>query len=447
MAPSRALVIGSSVAGLSAARVLADRFDEVIVVERDAKPEVAEPRKGVPQGRHVHALLKAGEHALEGLFPGLIAELEKRGGHVFDFANDIRWHHHGVWKKRYLCGLRVHCQSRPLVELAMRERVAANPKIQFRYQTSVEELEIKDGRVSSALLKDATRARGEKIDLAVDTSGRGSQIDRTLVAAGFKAPFEERVGIDLQYTSQMIELAPRARDFRAVLVYPKPPEDKRGGLIFPIEGGRHMVTLVGWQGDHPPADLGGFTAFARSLAQPDIARELVDCKRIGEAAVYKFPYARRKRFDRMDRAPQGLFVLGDAFCSFDPVFGQGMSTAAMGAALLQKHLAKDPRGERPLRYFKALQKILRSPWMLCTSEDFRYPQTTGARPPGITALQRYTSEVFALTAESPAVYGRFAQVMNLLSGPELLFHPAVLARVLPRLIGLRKASPPLLEPA
>jgi hypothetical protein len=269
-----------------------------IVVERDPKPEVAVPRKGVPQGRHVHALLKAGERALEGLFPGLIAELEQRGGHVFDFANDVRWHHHGVWKKRYQSGVRVHCQSRPLIELAVRGRVAANPKIQVRYQTSVEELEIKEGRVCAALLKDASSARAEKIDLAVDTSGRGSQIDRTLLAGGFTAPFEERVGIDLQYPSQMIALAPRARDFRAVLVYPKPPGDKRAGMIFPIEGGRHMVTLLGWQGDHPPADWEGFTAFARSLAQPEIARELVDCKRIGEAAIYKFPYARRKRFDQ-----------------------------------------------------------------------------------------------------------------------------------------------------
>jgi 2-polyprenyl-6-methoxyphenol hydroxylase-like FAD-dependent oxidoreductase len=432
----RALVIGSSVAGLAAARALSDKFDEVLVIERDERPPGTQPRKGAPQGRHVHALLRAGEDALESLFPGLMATLESRGAHVVDLGRDLRWYHHDVWKVRYESGVRVHCQSRPLLEECIRERVAKLPNVSLQYGTSVVGMDLAQGRVAAVTLRDASDTWHEPVSLVVDASGRGSLLGQFLETGGFAAPVEERVGIDLQYASVQLELDGGPRDCTGVLVYPTAPAGKRAGIIFPIEGGRHVCTLVGWQGDHPPQGAEGFAAFARSLGQPDIARELARARQVSEIALHKFPYARRRRFDKLQRLPAGLLALGDAVCSFDPVFGQGMSAASLSAVLLGKYLERDPGAERPLRYFKALMSLLTPPWLLATSEDFRYPECTGERPPGLGLLHRYTREVFKLTGESPAVYAQFLRVMNLLTGPEALFHPSVLGRVLPRLLGL-----------
>jgi 2-polyprenyl-6-methoxyphenol hydroxylase-like FAD-dependent oxidoreductase len=233
---AHAIVLGSGIAGLAAAGVLAKRFERVTVLERDAAPEEREPRKGVPQGRHAHIFLKAGEIAFEKIFPGLTAELEARGSHRIDFGNDFAWFHHGVWKTRYEGGLVIRMQSRPFLESVVRERLGRIGNVAFRYGTAAAGIEIAGGRATGVHLREQGSGQDEVLaaDLIVDASGRGSQLTRWLEAQGYPSPREERLPVDLQYATRVYRMPPGAgRTWKALLVYHNPPEETRIGLIFP----------------------------------------------------------------------------------------------------------------------------------------------------------------------------------------------------------------------
>lgn len=427
-----AAVLGSGMAGLAAAGVLARRFERVTVYERDAAPE-PQPRKGVPQGAHAHILLKAGETALEHIFPGLTQELDARGSIPIDFGADMRWFHHGAWKAYYEGGLIIRMQSRPFLESVVRERLSALGNVSFRYRTAVTGLRIADGRATAVLVRDAEsegESAAEGADLIVDATGRGSLLPRLLAEDG-GAPPEIRLPIDLQYASRLYRPRPdAARAWRALLVYHSPPAERRIGLIFPIEGDRWVVTLGGYMGDHPPSEEAAWLDFARSLSQPALSEALRDAEPLSDVRTFRFPYARWTRYDRLRRFPAGLLPLGDSVCSFDPVFGQGMSVAAQGARLLADHLDRDPTAAHPLRYLRTLARMVFVPWLLLSSEDLRYPALEGDRPFWMPWLQRYTRKVFDLSGSRVSDYDRLLRVLHLLKGPELLFHPATMLGVL-----------------
>ena len=248
MPRSHAVILGSGMAGLAAAGVLAPRFERVTVIERDPAPGEREARKGVPQGRHVHILLKAGENGLGEIFPGLAADLEANGSCRVDFGEDFGWFHHGVWKVRHESGITLHMQSRPLLESIVRGRVEALGNVAFRYGTAAVGLAVEDGRAVGVRVR--PEGAGEETlagDLIVDASGRGSQLPRWLEAAGYPAPREERLGLDLVYATRVFRAWPDPeRPWKALLVYQTPPGERRVGAIFPIEGGRWMVTLAGF---------------------------------------------------------------------------------------------------------------------------------------------------------------------------------------------------------
>ena len=433
-AGSHAAVLGSGMAGLAAAGVLARRFERVTVYERDAAPEPV-PRKGVPQGAHAHILLKAGETALEHIFPGLTRELDARGSVPIDFGADMRWFHHGAWKARYKGGLTIRMQSRPFLESVVRERLAALGNVIFRYETAVTGLRIVDGRATAALVRDA-RSEDEPVaeaaDLIVDTTGRGSLLPR-LLADNYGTPPEIRLPIDLQYASRLYRPRPDDdRAWRALLVYHSPPSERRIGLIFPIEGNRWVVTLGGYLGDHPPSEETAWLDFARSLAQPALYEALRSAEPLSDIRTFRFPFARWTQYDRLRRFPAGLLPVGDSVCSFDPVFGQGMSVAAQGARTLADHLDRDPTASHPLRYLRRLARVIFVPWLLLSSEDLRYPVLEADRPFWMPWLQRYTRKVFDLSGANAPDYDRLLRVLHLMKGPELLFHPATVLGVLGR---------------
>jgi len=442
MSRSHAVVLGSGMAGLAAAGVLAPRFERVTVLERDAAPEKRAPRKGVPQGRHVHILLKAGEDELDGIFPGLTAELETNGSCRIDFGNDFGWFHHGVWKVRHESGIILHMQSRPFLESTVRRRVEALGNVAFRYGTAALGLEIDDGRAVAVRSRTETGEETTiKAGLIVDASGRGSQLPRWLEAAGFPSPREERLGLDLAYATRVFRARPDPeRPWKALLVYQTPPAERRVGAIFPAEDGCWMVTLAGYAGDHPPADEAGFLDFARSLARPTLHDAIRGAEPLSDIQTFRFPQACWRRFEELRRFPAGLIPLGDTVCSFDPVFGQGMSVAAQGARALAAHLDRDPDGSDVRSFLRALSRRVAVPWLLTSSEDLRYPQIQGRRPFWLPALQAYTRRVFRLMGSSAGASRRFMRLTNLLVGPEILFHPAIVAGVLLRR-GMRERSP------
>ncbi|MBP1933315.1 FAD-dependent oxidoreductase [Ammoniphilus resinae] len=441
---SHAIVIGSGIAGLCAAQVLSGYFERVTVIEKgDPRPSPTEPRKEVPQGYHLHALLKGGEEALERLFPGITKVLIQEGSTWINGTQDLKWFHHGVWKKRFKGRLSVLLQSRPFLEGHIRCRVEEDPRISICYRTQavrplyhsststitgihVEEL-------SSGLSKDLSA------DLVLDASGYGSKFHPWFISNGYHVPVE-KVNIDLCYISQIYQLPPvEERDWSTLLVYPYAPVEKTGGTISCIEGNRHIVTLFGYHSPLAHANLkeaGEFLEFTKQLPQDTIYQELQGAIPLSEIRVHKVPHMTRYRWEKMSNPPQRFLFMGDSLCRFDPVFGQGMSAAAMQALQLKDCLQMEWEKRRSItthftkRYYKKMSKLIDPIWDMILIEDFRYPHVSGRKPRGLRFLQWYIRRVFRLSSEDTDIYNSFIYVMNLLRPATTLFSPSILCKVL-----------------
>jgi 2-polyprenyl-6-methoxyphenol hydroxylase-like FAD-dependent oxidoreductase len=452
LAGRHAVVIGGSMAGLVATRVLADHFERVTLIERDRLPDGPEARKGVPQIRHVHVLLKRGETILAQYFPGILDELREAGSNCIDMAGDTRWFHFGGWKPRFKSGMEFYCQSRPFLEWKIRGRVASTPGVGILEEAEARSFLTDASRshvtgVSVARKANADREEALAADLVVDASGRGSRTPAWLAALGFPGPEESVIKVDIGYATAFARPpASSTRDWKALFVYMRPPET-RLGVIVPVENGLWMVTLVGWFGDHPPGDPRGFVDFTRSLPTLELYEAIKDAEICSPIAIHKFPSNRRRRYERLARFPEGLAVVGDAATSFNPIYGQGMTTAALGAATLDVCLREQAALGAAVglagfsrRFQKRLARVIDVPWMTVTGEDFRYAQAEGRRPFWIRALNWYTARVYQLARQDEHVSRRFLQVMHLVKHPAVLFEPYVLRRVMT----LRSVpSPPL----
>jgi 2-polyprenyl-6-methoxyphenol hydroxylase-like FAD-dependent oxidoreductase len=421
MARVVAAVVGGSVAGLLAARVLSLAFERVIVFERDDLTE-AGPRKGVPQARHAHILLAAGSAVLDRLFPGLFEAVAQAGGRHVDFSQYNNWFHFGLWKRRFESGVRGHAQSRVLLEAELRRRVLALPNVESR-QASVENIAWPSGRPQLSVGTERI-----DVDFLVDASGRASKLPEQLEAAGFQRPREDSVAVDVTYTSARYS-PERTRDWLGLLLYPEPPHGKRAGAVLPLETSEVVVSLFGWCGEQAGHDDASFRAFAESLPQPEIVEFLAGAKRVSDFHRYHYREARLRRYASLSRMPACTVAIGDALCSVDPVFGQGMTVAALSAQILEQCLSAQV--EDPARLFWArVPSAYRTAWELSTTEDFRYPEVSGRRPFGTRLAHWYTAHLHRLTASDEDVYRRFIRVMNLLRPPSHLFHPNVMRKVL-----------------
>jgi 2-polyprenyl-6-methoxyphenol hydroxylase-like FAD-dependent oxidoreductase len=440
LAGRRAVVIGGSMAGLVATRVLAQHFERVTLIERDLLPDGPEARKGVPQIRHVHVLLKRGETIIAQYFPGVLDELRAAGSNCIDMAGDTRWFHFGGWKPRFKSGMEFYCQSRPFLEWKIRSRVAATSGVEILAAAEAKSFltDASRPRVTGVMVarrSDADREEALAADLVVDASGRGSHTPAWLAALGVPEPEESVIKVDIGYATALVRPpANPARDWKALFVYMRPPET-RLGVIVPVENGLWMVTLVGWFGDHPPADPRGFVEFTRGLPTLELYEAIKDAEIGSPIAIHKFPSNRRRRYERLERFPDGLAVVGEAATSFNPIYGQGMTTAAFGAATLDVCLREQATlgvgfGGFSRRFQKRLARVIDVPWMTVTGEDFRYAQAAGRRPVWIWALNRYTGRVYQLAHQDERVSRRFLEVMHLMKHPAVLFEPYVLRRVL-----------------
>ena len=447
MEPSRsrrqAIVLGGSMAGLLAARVLSDHFEQVTLIERDRFPEGAEHRKGVPQGRHFHVLLKRGETALDRLFPDLGAALTEGGAPVVDIGADMRIYQFGDYKVRCSTEACLIFLSRPFLEWHVRRRVLSLKNVAACDEREVAGL-VTNGdrtRVTGVMVRGAGRSgspEGERLeaDLIVDATGRGSQSGAWLEALGYSRPPETTMTIDVHYTSRVYRRTPvDLPGAKAAYALPKPPHERRFGALFPMEGERWIATLGAWLGDHAPANEAGFLQFARSLPAPDIARALPRLEPLADFVVHHFPANRRRHYERLARFPDGYIVLGDAMCSFNPVYGQGMTVSALEAHVLDECLRErnggDVRG-LPRRFFGRAAKMLDPAWRLTTSEDLRHPGVAehGAAPPGTRVINWYTARIYEAAVHDAEVYRAFVQVLTMLRPPMSLFRPRLVFRTL-----------------
>jgi 2-polyprenyl-6-methoxyphenol hydroxylase-like FAD-dependent oxidoreductase len=425
-----AVVIGAGMAGLAAAQVLSRRYRSVTVLDRDTLPTGIEPRRGVPQGPHPHLLLASGVRELAGLFPGLEDELIEKGALRFDIGTGVCIFRDGSRWPRQATGLDLLAISRPLLEATVRDRVAKEPGVTIRDGVSVTALAGAGGKVTGAFLD-----TGELIeaDLVVDASGRGSRSDRWLAALGFPAPEQVEIKIGVTYTTRIYRRSPGQLDgWQAALVMPTPPDEKRSGFVMAVEGDRWLVTVGGWHIDKPPTDVATFDAYANSLPDPVVTDLIAQAEPLTEPLLYRFPSSRRRRFEDLDRIPAGHVALGDAFCSFNPIYGQGITCAALQAGALDQALERHGAAtlEMARDYFRAAAETLATPWQFAVGGDFNYPETTGPRPRGIKLSNWYVRRITKASKRDPDITRVFFAVQHLLAPPSELFKPALVAKVL-----------------
>jgi 2-polyprenyl-6-methoxyphenol hydroxylase-like FAD-dependent oxidoreductase len=431
-----AIVIGASMAGLLAARVLSDSYDRVTVIDRDALPAgLSENRRAVPQGEHAHGLQPGGQQAVESLLPGLRDEALEAGGLALRAALDMRMTLGGHDIRRVSVDGDYAVVSRPLLEGLIRRRVRAIANVTIRDRCAVGALIADGDRVVGVRAKD--RAVGSEehalhADLVVAASGRGGKVPAWLSAIGYDKPVEERIGVDVMYASRHLRRVPGALGDDRLVLSGATPQRPRCMCLVAEEDGRWNITLQGYGAEHrPPTDDAGFLAFLATVAEPDVLAALEQAEPLSEVATYAFPASLRRRYDQLKRFPDGLLVMGDALCSFNPIYGQGMSVAALEAVALRRCLRD---GDRRLakRFFKAANGPVGDAWKLAGGSDIEMPGVEGEAALPDRIVGRYMNRMLAVAAHDDEVAHAFVEVMGMLARPTRLLSPAIARRVLRR---------------
>jgi 2-polyprenyl-6-methoxyphenol hydroxylase-like FAD-dependent oxidoreductase len=442
-----AIVIGGSLAGLLAARILSDYFERVTILEKDTIHDVPESRKGQPQTRHLHGLLVQGLKIITHYFPDLTEGLLSGGTLMFDMAQNMRWYCYGGYRARFEFGMKGILTSRPFLEWHIRQRVVALPNVSIQDGCAVEKLLTTDDRKEiTGVQINKPQSEGQpqilSADLVVDTSGRGSRTPKWLEELGYNKPEESTVSCGVGYATRLYQrdvTQPGSMDW--VFITPQAPKERRLAGAFPIEGDRWIVGLGGWHGDHAPSDEEGFIAFAKNLPAPDIYNIITTSEPLSDISIYKYPASIRHHYEKLDRFPERYLVLGDAVCSFNPVYGQGMTSAAMQAESLDTLLnSKNKLTDLTKPYFKQIAKIIDIPWQTAVGEDFRFPETQGKKAPGTDFINSYIDRVHRATHHDPVVGAAFLKVMNMIEPPTSLMSPHILWRVLQDSVGKKRVA-------
>lgn len=432
----QAIIMGGSLGGLLTARVLSNHFEQVTILERDSVAPGPEARKGQPQARHLHGLLATGLEVMTRFFPDLPQALKDNGAIMGDFADSMQWYTYGGYRKRFKMNVPATLMSRPLLEHLVRERVLALPNVALVDNCSVLGLvtAVSGDQVAGVQIEDRASGQQEVLNasLVVDCTGRGSRSAQWLKEMGYQPAPESEVRVDVGYATRVYRrnsADPRGQDW--ILYTPEAPRENRFGGLFPIEGDRWICSMGGWHGDHAPVDEAAFLEFARSLPLPDIYNIISQAEPISDIVPHKFPHSLRRHYEKLAHFPAGYLVLGDAISSFNPTYGQGMTSASLQAAELDALLTSRPSLDGLAQaFFKRAARVIDIPWQLSVGEDFRFPRTTGTKPPGTDFINRYVAKVHQATLHDEVVGEAFFKVMNLMAPPTSLFQPRIVWRVL-----------------
>ncbi|MDQ8703567.1 monooxygenase [Streptomyces sp. LHD-70] len=467
-----AVVVGGSLAGLLAARVLVEHAERVTVIERDRFAAEAGPRPGVPQGRHTHVLLDGGQRALDEVLPGFMDELRAAGSPRVGMPDDVVQLQGGRWFRRTPASTYLHTGTRPQLEHLVRQRVLAHPAI-----------EVAEGAEAVGLLGDAARVRGVLLrergdeardgqggqdargvrgtpgvrgvraearplaaDLVVDASGRGTKAARWLARIGADAPPEETIETGLAYASRVYRdrdgrLGGQALGFNIVA----DPAQTYGCVVLPLEDGTCIVTFSGLRGDEPPTGDEEFAAFAKRLPHPVVHQWLRAAEPLTPAYGFRQTANVRRRYDLPGRRPAGFLATGDALCTFNPIYGQGMAVAARNAVALRDALADSRRTPTTRRVQAAILASSGQAWDISAGSDKKMPGATG-NAVASSALERpvgwYLERVLERYATDPVVGDAFRSVLTLTAPLTSLFAPRVAGRVLFGAVGAAPVEPP-----
>ena len=427
---SHAIVIGGSMAGLAAARVLAQHFERVTLIERDHLPATPQPRKGAPQSHHIHVLLNRGRMILEQLFPGLQDELGAAGAPEVNWTADLALFSNRTWFPRMTSALHSRAASRSLLEYTVRQRVLQLSNVSVLQGCEVTGLIANEdnGHVTGTQVQSRQDHSETRLhaDLIVDASGRSSRAPEWLQALGYDQPSETVVNSQLGYASRCFRPPEKFEaNWKVIISRQRPPEGRRGGGIYTIEDNQWMVTIGGGAGsagdERPATDETGFMAFIRTHLHPSIGQALQGAEPISPIYGYQRTENRLRHYENLSRLPDGFVMLGDAVCAFNPVYGQGMSVAALGALQLDGWLR---RPTSALNFQKQLAKLNHTPWLLATGDDARSLGLT-SKDAATRFQQAYVDRVFEAASHNAEVYKRFSLVTHMMQSPTALFAPRV----------------------
>jgi 2-polyprenyl-6-methoxyphenol hydroxylase-like FAD-dependent oxidoreductase len=432
-----AVVLGASMGGMLAARVLADFYQNVTVVERDVLPDDPTNRRGVPQGRHVHALLRRGGQIIDELFPGILNELVAAGAPVLDDGDLSKiWMSVGghqlirVGTARDQQAMTMYVPSRPFLECHVRRRLRAVPNVTILSGLDAAEMTSSADRNRVTGVRVVNRDSGAEqeltADLVIDAMGRGAHTPNLLESLGYGRPIEDRIVMRTCYVSQPLRIPPGAVE--QLVAVGAAPGRPTGMFLLGYENDTSIFTVFGMVGHEPPGDLSGMLAFAQEYTPDHVLAAVRAAEPLGEVIRHRMPSSQWRRYDKMRRFPEGLLVCGDAICSFDPIYGQGMTVSALDAVALRDCLVRSGH-DVARRYFRAAAKSIAVAWRMGAGSDLAFPEVQGRRSLSMRMTNRLADWVLTACESDAVVVEKFFRVNNLIDPPVRLMHPSFISRV------------------
>lgn len=424
-----AVVIGASMAGLLAARVVSEFYNQVTILERDKKYHDLEPRKGVPQGHHSHVLLTRGHNILNSLFPSFTKDCINQGAIIRDVRDKYDFYYRGYWP-HMKTDMTFTGFSRPALEDLVRGYVAKIANITMQYGHEAQGFSFHKNTLSG--VKVAHQSEGTPYmldaDLVVDAQGRGSRTPQWLKDGGFLAPIESHVHVNIKYATRLYSRNISDEEARTYLVVHDAPHVTRAACAIPIEKNRYIVTLADMFGKPVPTSHSDFLTFAKTLAPPDIFNLITKESPEGETHLYNFPYSRWRHYEKLPFLPSGLVVLGDAVSSFNPIYGQGMTVAALDAQSLGEWLNNNQHDHKILA--RNIANNVRHAWDISVGADFAFANTIGPKAFGVDFMNWYFKRFTRLAVHNPELTRLFFEINHFLKKPDALLHPRIVAQVL-----------------
>ena len=425
----KAIVIGGSIAGLLTARVLSDYFKEVILIEKDNCMDDGQVRFGTPQANHIHVLLAKGREILQDFFPELEGDLIKKGAIKIDFLNDIRYRLPSGWAPKFNSGIITFTCTRTLLENTIRHQIQNISKIKIEQGKQIISFVLEESNKIILKTKEGKEIHG---DLIVDCTGRNTKTPSWLEDIGFTKPRVTKIDSFVRYSTRRYIPPKKGRKWKMLVILNKPITNPRIGGIYPIEDGKWLVGLYSIGKNYPPTDEKGFLEFAQHLESRELYDALKDAVPDSEIYGYTVQGSRKYHYEEMKQWPDNFSVLGDAVSIFNPYYGQGMTSAALGAKALDDMLKNNKMENDFTRKFqKKLSTTVSLPWILGTSEDLRWPTTVGKRPNTITRMvQNHAQKVLLLSPKSTLAAKSFQQMMHMIRSPAIIFHPVILLQLI-----------------
>lgn len=424
---NHAIIVGAGIAGLLSAKVAAQYFTRVTLVDRDVFPENIEPRRGVPQAVHLHVLLLRGLRILQEFFPTIERDLLQQGAVPIDWGQDTLWMNPCGWVPRFTSGVVTYNCSRWMLEHSVREKVFAASNIEVLASSEFQEFIFDNNRhVKGICIQQNGEKKSIEADLVIDACGKNSRVIKILEQNGYSAPQESRVNSHLGYASCHFEIpSDFPNDWKQLYVQMKPPTHLRGGVLYPVEGNKWIVTLIGGNKDYPPGELDAFMDFAKSLRDLKFYDTIYKAKAVSRVYCYRNTESRLRHFHKMKSFPQGLLCIGDSVCAFNPVYGQGMTVSALSAKALQECLQQNISREKLAKtFFHKIHKTNFVPWLIASSEDKRIAEMKQSL--FYKCIHLFFDRTLYLATRNQDIQKSFLEILHMTKGISSLLTPKLL---------------------